>query len=325
MKKIANYTIDDIYFELPLYKKLKINWKKHETVEMEEDTPYGTVTAGYSVVCSEEMQSLMDFLYTGGTVYGKCPCCKKNTAMTTMPNGHSKHIPFGKAVWGYADGAWDEPDFVDLTEAKLLEVAQEICVPKYYDKYFSCPMCNSRYCASFALEVKGEEIHLQKIGQYPSLRDFNERYTNKFEKILKKKELYDDYGKSLATYEDGYAIAAFVYMRRIIERLVDEKLANNSNITNEARTAAEEGRFEDKLKLLRDELPEQLKDKRLYDIASAGIHELTEEECTSYFPVLQQSVELILLDEEMRAKKKRMEEELDKAVGEVHKEIGRRK
>jgi hypothetical protein len=59
--------------------------------------------------------------------------------------------------------------------------------------------------------------------------------------------------------------------------------------------------------LLRDHLPEFLFENRsIYGILSKGIHELSEEECKEYFPVVRGAIEMILdakLQEVERAKK----------------------
>ena len=46
--------------------------------------------------------------------------------------------------------------------------------------------------------------------------------------------------------------------------------------------------------------------KPLYGVLSQGVHELTEDECLSYFPVLKLSIELILdrkIEEEAKSKR----------------------
>ena len=71
-------------------------------------------------------------------------------------------------------------------------------------------------------------------------------------------------------------------------------------------------RMPEKIELLKDYLPAFLvKNKSLYGILSKGIHELTEEECRKYFPIVRNGIEFILdehLVEEERMRKIRATE-----------------
>jgi len=56
--------------------------------------------------------------------------------------------------------------------------------------------------------------------------------------------------------------------------------------------------MDDKIDLLKNHLPEILVDnKRVYNILSLGIHELSEKACLAFFDVLKQGIILILEDE----------------------------
>jgi len=63
-------------------------------------------------------------------------------------------------------------------------------------------------------------------------------------------------------------------------------------------------RFDEKIHLLRGYLPDFLVDhSKIYSIVSKGIHELNEDECKKYFPVLLGSIESILDEEIERVNK----------------------
>ena len=54
-----------------------------------------------------------------------------------------------------------------------------------------------------------------------------------------------------------------------------------------------------------------LQSRKLYDLSSAGIHTLTEDECEFYFPILKQAIELILIDEAKKAREKQFRKQLN--------------
>ena len=93
------------------------------------------------------------------------------------------------------------------------------------------------------------------------------------------------------------SVAGFVYLRRILEHLVDNKYSDYGN--------SEGVKFVDKLhevekheKIIPDELDE-IK-SQIYTVLSKGVHEYLEEECAQLFPAVQFVIESIL-DEQLAA------------------------
>ena len=79
-------------------------------------------------------------------------------------------------------------------------------------------------------------------------------------------------------------------------------------------------RVSEKIALLKGYLPDVLvNNKQLYTVLSKGVHELSEQECLKYFPVLS-SLMFFVLEEELENRKK--QEHLDNAVAGL-KEIDR--
>jgi hypothetical protein len=75
--------------------------------------------------------------------------------------------------------------------------------------------------------------------------------------------------------------------------------------------------FKKKLSLVKSQLPDfLLNNKNVYSILSKGIHELNENECNTYFPVLRNAIEIILDHQieiiEKRNKTKIIEQELNR-------------
>jgi hypothetical protein len=135
---------------------------------------------------------------------------------------------------------------------------------------------------------------ITKIGQYPSLADLATVEIQKYRKVLGP-EHYPESNRAVGLASHGIGIGAFVYLRRIFENLIEEahKLEMASSGWNE--DVYQKGRMDDKISLLKNALPAFLvKNKSLYSILSKGIHELTESECLSAFPVTRLGIELIL-------------------------------
>lgn len=139
--------------------------------------------------------------------------------------------------------------------------------------------------------------YLMKIGTYPSLRDFHKDDIKKYDKVLdelQKMELVT----AIAIANNGVGIGSYVYLRRIFEGIVFE----------EAKRAIADGcvkgddfaklRMDEKIVTIKDYLPAFLYDhhKELYGILSIGVHQLNEDDCLSFFPVLYDCITLILDD-----------------------------
>jgi len=198
---------------------------------------------------------------------------------------------------------------VDFEKRKLIS---------YKDNFFgiiqfnlACSM-NPQHIISFIVRIKENKI--SKIGQYPSLADL-EGKTIGFEKELG--SYYIELNKAIGLNSHGIGIGSFVYLRRIIEYLVEEtrqEALTNENWNDEEFSKAH---FDEKIKLLENYLPEFLVKNRtyLYSIVSKGIHELNEDECKRIFPLLKRSIEMILVKRIAMKEQKRQEKELSDLLG----------
>lgn len=150
------------------------------------------------------------------------------------------------------------------------------------------------YCA---LHLKN--LTIEKIGQYPS---FTKEAIS--EKLIKYKNLipkyYPELTKAVSAYSQSMSVAGFVYLRRILEHLVDKKYCAYGEL---------EGiKFIDKLNEVEKHekiIPDELKELKaqIYSVLSKGVHEYSEEECSQLFPVVQFVIESIL-DEQLAAKER---------------------
>ena len=175
---------------------------------------------------------------------------------------------------------------------------------KNYDLEFRCTK-NKDHRLFFCVLVT--DSHLIEIGQYPSFADLSYDDINKYRSILK--DVFIEYRKALGLYAHGIGIGSFVYLRRIIEKLVFEKYKQVASEINVSENDFLGSRFDERIDILKDHLPDSLvKNKNVYGIISKGIHELNEEECKGMFPGIKMGIELILdtiLAEKERAAKEK--------------------
>jgi hypothetical protein len=162
---------------------------------------------------------------------------------------------------------------------------------------------------------------LIKIGQFPSVADFQIPQVKKYRKILGH-ERYTELTKGIGLVANGVGIGSFVYLRRIFESLIIEafKEAKAANAITEAEY--KDARMDKKILLLKDYLPPFLVEhKTLYSILSKGLHNLTEDECLKYFEAVKIGVEQILDEKIHESEKQEKAAKAKKAIQGVSEKI----
>jgi hypothetical protein len=205
--------------------------------------------------------------YFGGTIDAYCPDC----------NSHSifAHTPPRQASYSKEDWIYDHQFDVTL-----------ICSRDKNHKLF------------FLFQV--HDRTMQKIGQFPSLATLNLYDVKPYSSVLDK-ETFREFTKAIGLSAHGIGVGSFVYLRRIFENLVEEAhcAAKDAEIWDEV--AYSNARMGEKILQLANVLPKFLVDNRsMYGLLSKGIHELSETECLSAFPVVKDGIEIIL-DAKIRA------------------------
>ncbi|WP_300896586.1 hypothetical protein [Roseovarius sp.] len=173
------------------------------------------------------------------------------------------------------------------------------------------------YCAPLPgrrtkIAVAGQ---IQKIGQFPSHADIANGVLKQFTKVLDPQDRRE-FIRANGLASHGVNIGAFVYLRRVFERL----LARARKRAGEAidGEAFKQGRVGEKIDMLSDYLPPfMLKHKKVYGLLSLGIHELNEETCGTLYEILKQSCLLMLEQEKELAEKEALEKELAKAISQI--------
>lgn len=208
---------------------------------------------------------------------------------------------------------------IECKKESTFKFYKEKSTQYYIDHYrnYIGDRINSKLPIDFIFKCQRDESHIfyftlltyknkvTKIGQYPSIADLQLHKIEKYRTILK--DDYRDFSKAIRLNSQEIGAGSFVYLRRIFENLIEEtrQLASEQE-ANWENNVFEGSRMDNKIKLLKDYLPDILVENRsLYAILSKGIHELTEQECLDLFPNVQLAIELIL-DEKIHQKEKQL-------------------
>ena len=165
---------------------------------------------------------------------------------------------------------------------------------------------------------------LLKIGQYPSVADFQIPQAEKYRNILGE-EKYKELTRGIGLAAHGVGIGSFVYLRRIFEQLIENahKQAIKKRFSEKQFIKS---RMDEKIKLLEKYLPLFLVENRnLYSILSKGIHELDESECLKYFDTVRIGIEQILDEKIIQQEKERKAQEAKEAIQATSQEVNQPK
>lgn len=144
----------------------------------------------------------------------------------------------------------------------------------------------------FAIRI--QNLTIQKIGQYPTYA--KEEVSGK---IRQYKNIISDYypelTRALSAYSQNMGVASFVYLRRILEHLINKKYCSYG-YSKQIKFVDKLHKVEKKDKIFPDEIKEVK--EQIYAVLSKGVHEYDEESCLAIFPSVLFVIERIL-DEEL--------------------------
>ena len=156
---------------------------------------------------------------------------------------------------------------------------------------FSCTRQESHKYYTYYYHINKSAI--VKIGQLPSVADLLVPQATKYRKLLGN-EKYTEFTKGIGLAAHGVGIGSFVYLRRILEHLIEQahKTLSGEDFDEDAYVKA---KMDEKIKMLETSLPTFLVENRsIYKVLSKGIHELGEDECLAYFDAMHIGIEEIL-------------------------------
>lgn len=182
---------------------------------------------------------------------------------------------------------------------------------------FRCVTCVS-YVKTFWFNSERTEDNLQvvvtKIGQWPQNKLPSSKVLSKFFKKDKQ-----EYNKAVVCLANGYGVAAYAYLRRIVERnildlidLIQDEIDDKSPIFQSLQELKINSPMSDRIKIANKALPEHLKPDgfnplgQIYGLLSDGVHSLSEEECLKKAEDIQACLEFLI--SELATHKKNKEE-----------------
>ena len=174
---------------------------------------------------------------------------------------------------------------------------------RIYDCHFACTGCQKQSFSCWMRIGLTPEMWIQKVGQYPSVADLHSAKIKRYRKVLSPED-YRELNRAVGLAAHRVGIGAFVYLRRIFERLIEEahQIARHDSAWDEDLFLR--SRMPEKIAFLASHLPSFLvENKSLYSILSKGLHDLSEDECLQFFSVTQLGIELIL-EERITTKEK---------------------
>jgi len=337
MKKITECTDDYLMLELPINKAVMVDLihQPEETIEHTEyDDGYEYEYNEYVTKVSLGYQRLLDFINTKCVIHGNCPICKVPTFYNVKCGCELDKQILSPILRTYRDEQIDMEDYyIPDPDNEMRNKAEDLVEKvKFFDKKFFCPKCREMYQASFALEYhekleKGSdkyeaELILIKVGQYPSLQEFAIVDYKGFNKVLDALMIKDDYRNAIRNHINGDNIAAYVYLRRIVEKIIIEAFRKNKVELQINDEEFEKLRTKERISRLQSYLPEFLFDnKEIYSVVSAGIHTLSEQQCEEYYDIIKNAIDIILHQEEARRKEiemtKKTKKDIQMVVGEI--------
>lgn len=169
---------------------------------------------------------------------------------------------------------------------------------------FTCVSCQ-KYSKSFLINFEKQETNLlkvTKIGEYPQKELPKSKVLSKFFKDDKQ-----EYNKAVICLANGYGVAAFAYMRRIVENninslldLIQEDMDKESSLALSLAELKKTSPMSDKIRIANNALPDYLKPDgfnplgQIYGLLSDGVHSLTDNECLEKAENLQACIEYLI-------------------------------
>ena len=271
----------------------------------------------------DNIQDLIDLI--GGKDKIDCYCkeCKQMRVFTMEPIQFISYIENsnGGSFFDLADNLSELQNAINL-KPKYAGKDNFIWKRSFLDEQtrlltfnFTCTMAEEHHLDFIVLTTNDS---MMKIGQYPSVADLTFPELDEYKKVLST-ENRDEFGRAIGLYASGIGAGSYVYLRRIFERILQEAKNNATGIDEDEFARA---RVNEKITILKDYLPEMLTSNTLiYGILSKGIHELSEEECKKYFPVLKDCIYMILNQWEKDRKDKEERENIEKQLSKIAEDI----
>ena len=165
---------------------------------------------------------------------------------------------------------------------------------------------------------------IAKVGQNPSSFDIATADLRRFSGVLNDIDM-GELKQAALLHSHGAAVGAFVYLRRIFERILDrhydEYTASGGVIDRYYEMSVE-----DRVLALKPSLPEEVvENRKVYRILSKGINQLEEAECAALYDVMQAAIFEVIERDIYYQQKKKLSADLREAVAAAAGKLGPKK
>jgi len=179
---------------------------------------------------------------------------------------------------------------------------------------FVCSMNEKHHLDYVVLTNNSEMI---KIGQYPSIADLSFPELLEFKQVIDKESIRE-FRTALGLFAHGIGIGSYVYLRRIFESIINIVAREYIESGLIDKNDYEKMHMDERIKFLKTDLPETIADNPvIYKIISKGIHEMSEEECKAYFPVLKDCIYLIIEQWERIRTENETKRQLERSIQDI--------
>lgn len=163
---------------------------------------------------------------------------------------------------------------------------------------------------------------VQKIGQFPTYADLQIPEFPHLHLVLSEIDRAE-LNKAIGLAAHDSAIGAFVYLRRIFERLIEsahEEAINDKRWKEDAFQASSQ--MDKKVQMLKNHLPRLVvENRKIYSVLSIGLHQLTEELCIDVFEPVLDGIYAILEEIHAKNRQAKIRKEVPGSIDSVMKKI----
>lgn len=226
---------------------------------------------------------------TAFTIDGYCPSCKTSRVFISVP--------------------LDDPT---IRRATILDngAIRKNAIYEGFLRFY----CAKQSAHQICIYVQMALGKIQKLGQKPSYADIVTAQDAGLTKALSALDRRE-YNKAVGLAAHDVGIGAYAYLRRIFERLIWERFNLHKEENRWDDGTFTKLRMNEKISTLKEYLPPILvANAATYSILSDGIHNLSEEQCLAFFPILRKGILLILHQENERRELERDQEEFTRAI-----------
>ncbi len=180
---------------------------------------------------------------------------------------------------------------------------------------FHCAMDEHHF---FDVVLRTGDDYVEKIGQKPSLADLSFAELNRYKTVSGGEQTIKELKRAIGLNAQGIGVGSYVYLRRIFEKIIEQAKINSIFNGNVQENAFHNKKMDEQISLLKDDLPDVIvNNKVFYKIVSKGIHDLSEEECIEFFPILRDAIILIWNEWQRKLEEQNTKESLTKSLNQI--------